>query len=185
MDNVDNLNVTILSDKNTLITPVKQHSPNPKEPAHCTICAGDSTGITNTFGIDIADWDKITEIAMSITMPNIIEPRTQNVSTKDTEKNMEIYKEPYMTSTYIEKSNQRKQAITDVIASVALEQSALANILQAEGEKIQKVISMKLTTEQTLAFQRSACSVVEAIFSLECILKQRLSMIDCNPCDKP
>lgn len=37
----------------------------------------------------------------------------------------------------------RCQAITDIIESVALEQTALSHILNAEGEKIQKVLEIQ------------------------------------------
>ena len=36
----------------------------------------------------------------------------------------------------------REQAITDIIESVALEETALSHILNAEGEKIQKMVAM-------------------------------------------
>ena len=35
----------------------------------------------------------------------------------------------------------REQAITDLIQSVALEETALSHILNAEGEKLQKIMS--------------------------------------------
>lgn len=37
----------------------------------------------------------------------------------------------------------RSQAITDIIESVALEQTAISHILNAEGEKIQKVLEIQ------------------------------------------
>lgn len=37
----------------------------------------------------------------------------------------------------------RRQAITDMIESVALQQTALAHILNAEGEKLQRAIGNK------------------------------------------
>lgn len=36
----------------------------------------------------------------------------------------------------------RSQAITDLIESVALEETALSHILNAEGEKIQKMVAL-------------------------------------------
>ena len=36
----------------------------------------------------------------------------------------------------------RCQAITDIIESVALEQAALSHLLNAEGEKLQRVVSL-------------------------------------------
>ena len=46
----------------------------------------------------------------------------------------------------------REQAITDIIESVALEETALSHILNAEGEKIQKMVAMPdITPEMLLA----------------------------------
>lgn len=80
----------------------------------------------------------------------------------------------------------RCQAITDLMVSVAMEQAALAHILNAEGEKLQKAMSMPLTLKQTLTFNRSVTSMVESISTLEGILKRKLSTVDCDlcqPCD--
>ena len=56
----------------------------------------------------------------------------------------------------------RDQAITDIIESVALEETALSHILNAEGEKIQKMVAMQEVTPDVLLatifwfFSRSA-----------------------------
>ena len=44
----------------------------------------------------------------------------------------------------------RSQAITDIIESVALEETALSHILNAEGEKIQKMVAMDDVTPEVL-----------------------------------
>ncbi len=50
----------------------------------------------------------------------------------------------------------RCQAVTDVIASVALEQTALSHILNAEGEKLQALTAtVGGTTEELLGVNRS------------------------------
>ncbi|MEG0178940.1 MAG: hypothetical protein RR573_05225 [Oscillospiraceae bacterium] len=74
----------------------------------------------------------------------------------------------------------RPQAITDIIESVALEQTALSHILNAEGEKIQKIIATSTTSADMLAVNKSAQSMVDSITRLEMILHAKLQMFsDC------
>ena len=40
----------------------------------------------------------------------------------------------------------REQAVTDIIESVALQETALSHILNAEGEKIQKMVALPPTS---------------------------------------
>lgn len=44
----------------------------------------------------------------------------------------------------------RSQAVTDLIESVALQETALSHILNAEGEKIQKVVATSDVTPEVL-----------------------------------
>lgn len=70
----------------------------------------------------------------------------------------------------------RTQAVTDIIESVALEETALSHILNAEGEKIQKMVAMAdVTPEQLLATNKSVESMVNAVARLEMILQSKLS----------
>lgn len=75
----------------------------------------------------------------------------------------------------------RCDAITDVIQSVALEQTALSHILNAEGEKIQKIVAKEdATTEELLAVNKSVHSMVESITRLEMVLQSKLQVFgDC------
>lgn len=69
----------------------------------------------------------------------------------------------------------REQAITDIIESVALEETALSHILNAEGEKIQKMVAMPdITPEMLLATNKSVESMVNAVSRLEMILHSKL-----------
>lgn len=79
----------------------------------------------------------------------------------------------------------RSQAITDIIQSVALEETALSHILNAEGEKIQKVVAMQdVTPEVLLATNKSVESMVNAISKLEMILQSKLSAFEDCLCEK-
>lgn len=75
----------------------------------------------------------------------------------------------------------RDQAVTDLIQSIALEETALSHILNAEGEKIQKVIAYQdVTPELLLATNKSVESMVNAVARLEMILQSKLTTFnDC------
>lgn len=82
----------------------------------------------------------------------------------------------------------RCQAITDIITSVALEQTALSHILNAEGEKIQKIVAQATTAEQMLLVNRSVRDMVKAITQLEMVLQNKLDLFEdclCDECDRP
>lgn len=71
----------------------------------------------------------------------------------------------------------RCQAITDIIQSVALEQTALSHILNAEGEKLQAIIALTdVTSEELLDANKSVQGMVEAITRLEMLLQAKLSL---------
>ena len=76
----------------------------------------------------------------------------------------------------------RDQAITDLIQSVALEETALSHILNAEGEKIQKMVALPdVTPEVLLAANKSVESMVNAVSRLEMILQSKLSSFGDSP----
>jgi hypothetical protein len=77
----------------------------------------------------------------------------------------------------------RDQAITNLIGSVALEETALANILQAEGEKIKAVIAAEdVTTDEIMCVNKSVQSMTGAITMLEIVLKTKLDLVSCEIC---
>lgn len=81
----------------------------------------------------------------------------------------------------------RLQAITDIIESVALEQTALSHILNAEGEKIQAIVSLATMGDEMLAVNSSVKSMVNSIAMLEMVLQSKLELFsDClcvpTPC---
>lgn len=77
--------------------------------------------------------------------------------------------------------NAYPQQITDIIESVALEQAALAQLMQAEGAKIQTAVSQgSISQEELLCINKSVADVISSIQLLEIILKQKMSVLDCQ-----
>ena len=75
----------------------------------------------------------------------------------------------------------RDQAITDLIQSVALQESALSHIMNAEGEKMQAIIGMSgVTNEELLALNKSVESMLNSITRLEMILQAKLELFSCE-----
>ena len=78
----------------------------------------------------------------------------------------------------------RSQAITDIIESVALEQTGLSHILNAEGEKIQAIIALKdVSAAELLAVNKSVKSMVNTISQLEMILQSKLGLFEDCLCE--
>lgn len=71
----------------------------------------------------------------------------------------------------------REQAITDVITSIALGETAIQGILDAEGAKIQKAVALGLTTAELLEVNASVQSMVEALTNLERVLVGKLTLV--------
>lgn len=78
----------------------------------------------------------------------------------------------------------RSQAITDLITSIALQQAALSHILNAEGEKVQKILSFdQLSPETILRTNRSVESMVNTVSNLELILSDKIALFSGCICD--
>ncbi len=71
----------------------------------------------------------------------------------------------------------REQAITDLIESVALQETALSHIINAEGEKMQAIIAMEdVTSDQLLALNKLVEQMIGAITRLEMMLQAKLEL---------
>lgn len=69
-------------------------------------------------------------------------------------------------------------AASSLVQSIALEETAISHILNAEGEKIQKVPSLHTCDpDQILEVNRSVESMIEKVTSLELVLKSKLDLI--------
>lgn len=78
----------------------------------------------------------------------------------------------------------RDQAISDIIESVALEQAGLSHILNAEGEKIQKIVATSCCPRELLAVNKSVESMINTVTRLEMVLQSKLEMFTCEICDR-
>ncbi|MGN0365537.1 MAG: hypothetical protein ACI4E5_06305 [Suilimivivens sp.] len=69
-------------------------------------------------------------------------------------------------------------AASSVLQSIALEETAISHILNAEGEKIQKVLCLhNCDCKDILAVNQSVQDTVDKITSLEIVLKSKLDLI--------
>lgn len=70
-----------------------------------------------------------------------------------------------------------EEAVGEIIESVAMEETALAHILNAESEKLMAVInSTAVTTEDLIAINQSVKNMVKAISRLELLLLAKLEL---------
>lgn len=68
-------------------------------------------------------------------------------------------------------------AAASLIQSIALEEAAISHILNAEGEKIQKALSLSCNTKELIEVNKSVEDVVDKITALKVILKSKLDLI--------
>jgi len=71
----------------------------------------------------------------------------------------------------------RDQAITDLIQSVALQETALSHMMNAEGEKMQAIIAMPdATPEQLMELNNSVIKLLNSITRLEMMFQSKLEL---------
>ena len=68
-------------------------------------------------------------------------------------------------------------AASALLQSIALEETAISHILNAEGEKLQKAISISCDQKDLIEINKSVEDMVDKITSLEVILKSKLDLI--------
>lgn len=77
----------------------------------------------------------------------------------------------------------REEAVGDLIESIAMEESALAHILNAESEKLMVVInSADASAHDLIVINASVQSTVSAISRLEMLLQAKLSLLRATIC---
>lgn len=69
-------------------------------------------------------------------------------------------------------------AASSLLQSIALEEAALAHILNAEGEKLQKAISLpKIEICDLISINESAVTMIDKIQKLEDTLREKLTLV--------
>lgn len=86
--------------------------------------------------------------------------------------NLQTTKTIYITVTNLDIT----QAKTDLIQSIALQQTGLAHIINAEGEKIQKILK-KNNIEEIIKTNKSVNNMINSITKLEVILQSKITTI--------
>ena len=88
----------------------------------------------------------------------------------------------------------QKQALTNLLESIALEETALAHFVNAEAEKIQAVAKQmeeeEISHEEVICFQKSVTNVMQTAikmqmllqFKLEKVLEAKLQLECCHEC---
>ncbi|MEG1191913.1 MAG: hypothetical protein RSG50_01670 [Clostridia bacterium] len=77
----------------------------------------------------------------------------------------------------------RENAVGNIIESVAIEEAALAHIMNAESEKIMAVVNDSgATAEDLLAINASVKKAIAAISKLEMQLQSKLELFESTVC---
>ena len=73
------------------------------------------------------------------------------------------------------------QAVTDLLECIAMEETALSHILNAEGEKIQKALAWDdISLEQIMEVNSTVMEMVSTVNELEHTLRDKLEFISNN-----
>lgn len=85
-----------------------------------------------------------------------------------------------------EDSCRQQDACADIMESIALVEAALSHILNAEGEKLQKVLTETNDVEEILRVNREVNKTIVNTTHLEHVLHAKLeALTDCNLCGEP
>lgn len=78
----------------------------------------------------------------------------------------------------------REDAVGDIIESIAMQETGLSHILNAESEKIMAVVNNpSATANQLLAVNRSVKATVNAITRLEATMQSKLDIFQSMICE--
>ena len=71
----------------------------------------------------------------------------------------------------------RDQAIADIIESIALEETGLAHIINAEGEKIQRALEIADNTNDLIDVNKSVKDTIVNIIKMQMLLQFKLEEV--------
>lgn len=71
----------------------------------------------------------------------------------------------------------QEQAITDLLESIALEETALAALVHAEAEKIQDLAENQVNADDTIAIQETVRRILAGVIKKEMLLQFKLEEI--------
>lgn len=78
----------------------------------------------------------------------------------------------------------KEEAVGAIITSIAMEESALAHILNAESEKLLEVVNTSgASSAQLMAVNESVKNTINAINKLEMLLQLKLSLFKDTVCE--
>ena len=80
---------------------------------------------------------------------------------------------PEIECTHIDKCS----AATSLLQSIALEETAISHILNAEGEKLQKAVELSCDKKDLIEVNKSVEDMVNKITNLEIVLRSKLDFI--------
>lgn len=72
---------------------------------------------------------------------------------------------------------EHSQATTDVLSSIALGEKALSHIINAEGEKIQRALSLSLSNKELLEINDSVVKMLDSISKLELVMLSKMKLL--------
>lgn len=76
-----------------------------------------------------------------------------------------------------------EQSVGDIIESIAMEENAIAHILNAESEKLNAIISQpNATPQQLMTANKSVKNTLDAIIRMESILQSKLNLFESIIC---
>lgn len=77
----------------------------------------------------------------------------------------------------------KEKAVGDIISSIAMQEMALAHILNAESEKLQLIVNLpNVTVEQIFLANASVKNTINTISRLEMQLQAKLDLFKCIIC---
>lgn len=79
----------------------------------------------------------------------------------------------------------KEQAIADLLESIALEETGLSHIINAEGEKIQKAIQVSNNVKELVCVNKSVKDTINALTKFQIVLDSKLEKVLDFTCRKP